>query len=212
MNKLAVFDFDSTLLDGESINLVLEQILSDPMQKETLEQIRVQGMLGNISLKKSLESRIVYFKGLKLSQLEKICQGFAWTSGAIETIEVLKQRGYLTLCLSGGFQTATRRVMTELGVDAYCCNRLSVNNGILTGHISGQLMQHSSKGKILKQVQTRMNISPENTLVVGDGANDLSLFNHAKLKIAFCAQEILKKQATVIIEQKDLREVIKFLS
>ena len=208
MEKLAVFDLDSTLLEGESINLILNHILKDPDKKNALEQIQHQGMTGEIDLETSLKHRIAFFEGLPLQKLKTLCSTFAWTKGAKENITELKKRGYLTVCLSGGFRTITRRTIEELGLDAYCCNHLTHENGILNGEISGNLLQHESKGELLNIIQTQLKITPQNTLVVGDGANDLSLFSHAKIKIAFCAQEILKEKASHIIETKDLREIL----
>jgi len=209
MTKLAVFDFDSTLLNGESINLVLEQILADPIEKQKLESIQKQGMLGDLALQTSLEQRIIFFKNLRLNTLNQICQTLPWTTGAKETITTLKDKGYLTVCLSGGFRTATRRVITELGVDAYCCNTLEVNNDKLTGKISGSLRHHDSKGILLQKIQQALSVTPQDTVVVGDGANDLSMFSYANTSIAFCAQDALKQQASHVVNSKDLSKILR---
>jgi phosphoserine phosphatase len=211
MKKLAVFDLDSTLLEGESINLILDHILKDPDKKNALEQIQHQGMTGKIDLETSLKHRIAFFEGLPLQKLKTLCSTFEWTKGAKETITELKKRGYLTVCLSGGFRSITRRTIEELGLDAYCCNHLTHENGILTGEILGDLLHHESKGDLLMEIQTQLEITPEDTLVVGDGANDLSMFKHANTRIAFCAQNILKDNATHLIETRDLRKVINIL-
>ena len=212
MQKLAVFDLDSTLLNGESINTVLGYIVSDKTNLKKLESIRAKSMRGELALEHSLQQRIRFFNGMSLIQLQHICQNIPWNKGAKETIQQLKQRGYVTLCLSGGFRTVTRRAITELGMDAYCCNTLEHQYGKLTGKINGQLMQHQSKGNLLKKIQDTLNIKPKNTLVVGDGANDLSMFEFASTRVAFCAQDTLKEQATHIIKRKDLREVLNILN
>ena len=210
-NKLAVFDLDSTLLDGESINVVLEAILTDSDQKRDLEAIRAKGMSGELDLETSLKQRIAFLEGLSLNKLNQICQEISWTQGAQETIRKLKEEGYLTVCLSGGFRTICRRVITELGMDAYCCNTLGHENNVLTGTISGQLMNHQRKGHVLANIQRELGIRPENTLVVGDGANDLSMFKLAGISVAFCAHESLLSEATQVITNKDLSEVLLFL-
>ncbi len=211
MNKLAVFDLDSTLLSVESINTVLNQILESPDDKDKLESIRAQGMRGEIDLESSLKQRIALFKGLKLEKLKQLCNAMPWTKGAQDTITELQQRGYFTVCLSAGFRTATQRVISELGMDDYYCNTLEHKHDILTGVISGELMHHESKGKALIKIQKELNISPKETLVVGDGANDLSMFKHAEISVAFCAQDILKNQATYIIESGDLSDILRIL-
>ncbi len=208
MKKLAVFDLDSTLLDGESINMILNQRLNNPAKKKILEEIRARGMAGELDLESSLKQRIAFFRGISLQELEIYCNAIPWTKGAKATIAELKRRGYLTVCLSGGFRTITRRSVNELGVDAYCCNRLAHSNGVLTGEISGNLMHHKSKGEVLNKIQLNLNISPQNTLVVGDGANDLSLFDYAYTRIAFCAQRVLQKQATHIIRDRELSQLL----
>jgi len=97
MNKLAVFDLDSTLLDGESINTVLQNLALNEKELERLEQIRLKGMQGEIGLKQSLETRITFLKGLSIHKLESICQEIPWNLHAYSTIQELKKRGYFTL-------------------------------------------------------------------------------------------------------------------
>lgn len=211
MTKLIVFDFDSTLMDGECINIVLDQIIECDDKKRELEALRANGMKGEVSLQTSLEQRIAYFKGLPVSKLEVICQSLPWMPNAEATIAELKQRNFLTVCLSGAFHTATRRVINDLGMDAYCCNTLEAYNDKLTGRINGRLMHHLSKGELVEEIQNELHISKQNTIVVGDGANDLSMFEYAEKKIAFCATDVLNENANCIIQTKDLSEVLKFV-
>ena len=210
MTKLAVFDFDSTLMDGECIDIVLKEVVQDSQSIQNLEALRAKGMRGEVDLQQSLEQRISHFRGLSLDRLEAICQTLPWMLNAKTTIAELKQRGYFTLCLSGAFRTATRRVLSDLRMDAYCCNTLESKNGILTGVINGNLMHHHSKGEMLAMIQAELNISKKNTIAIGDGANDLSLFAYAEKKVAFCAQAILIEKANCVIENKDLSEILPF--
>ncbi len=211
MNKLAVFDLDSTLLDGECIDIVLHHIIQNPQIKQHLATIRMQGMSGEIDLQRSLNQRICLFEGLSLGELNKVCMAIPWVLNARKTIAVLKQKGYYTVCLSAAFRTITRRVMTELDMDAYCCNTLAHKKGVLTGGINGAFMQHHSKGHCLYLIQKNLGISPENTVAIGDGANDVSMFAYAGKKIAFCAEEVLVKQANCVINKKDLSQVLSFV-
>lgn len=211
MNKLAVSDLDSTLLDGECIDIVLEHIIQNSELKHQLKEIRTQGMSGEIDLESSLNQRIALFEGLPLSELDNVCKAIPWVPNAKSTIATLKRNGYYTVCLSGAFRTITRRVMTELDFDAYCCNTLDHKAGFLTGKITGELMHHQSKGKRLSEIQTELGITPENTIAVGDGANDVSMFEYADKKIAFCAEQMVIEQANCVINAKDLSQVLTFI-
>ncbi|MCD8213506.1 MAG: HAD hydrolase family protein, partial [Campylobacter sp.] len=84
-------------------------------------------------------------------------------------------------------------------------------NSVLSGLLGGEMMFSSSKGQMLKRVQNLLNFDQNETMCVGDGANDLCMFKYAGVKIAFCAKEILKKEATHCVDVKDLREILKFL-
>jgi len=123
----------------------------------------------------------------------------------------LKKRGYKIICFSGGFRTATTPACKQLGVDADFSNVLHEKNGILTGKVGGDMMFSFSKGDMLERVQNLLGISSIDTLVVGDGANDLSMFKYADTRVAFCAKPILKEASTHIIDTKDLREILKIL-
>jgi phosphoserine phosphatase len=88
---------------------------------------------------------------------------------------------------------------------------LHAKDGILTGLVGGEMMFSHSKGDMLKRIQNILGVSEEDTMVVGDGANDLSMFKYAKTRVAFCAKEVLKKEANIIIEEKDLTKILDFI-
>ena len=95
-----------------------------------------------------------------------------------------------------------------MGYDASFSNILHDKNGVLTGFVGGDMMFGFSKGDMLKRLQNILQISPKDCMVVGDGANDISMFKYANVKVAFCANEVLKKEATHIIDEKDLRNIL----
>jgi phosphoserine phosphatase len=128
--------------------------------------------------------------------------------GAKETISALKNAGLRVVCFSGGFRTATSYAKEVLGYDADFSNILHVKEGRLSGLVGGDMMFNYSKGDMLVRLQNLMGISKEETMVVGDGANDLSMFAHAGTRVAFCAKAVLKKEANIIIDTKDLREIL----
>ena len=200
MNKLAVFDFDSTLMDGETIEIIADEL----GLKDEVSKITTKAMNGELDFFDSLTYRVSLLKGIKVSKVDEICHNLPYMKGAKEAISGLKKLGYTVVCFSGGFQNATNYARNILGYDADFSNILHSKDGILTGQVGGEMMFSNSKGLMLQRLQKLLNISCENTVAVGDGANDLSMFEYASTKISFCAKPVLKKAATICIEEKNL--------
>lgn len=202
--KLAVFDFDSTLMDGETLDIISKET---EYYKE-IKEITEKGMKGEIDFFESLISRVALLEGMKLKKVNKICESLPIMNGAEETIKELKNKNYKCVCFSGGFKNATLIFVEKLKLDGEFSNIFHIKNNILTGKVGGEMMFSDSKGNMLLALQKLLNISYNDTLVVGDGANDLSMFKYAKNRVAFCSKEILKKEANIIINEKDLRLLI----
>ena len=206
--KLAVFDFDSTLMDGETIDFLAKELGFEAEVAEITER----AMAGELDFFDSLVSRVSLLKGLEVDRVNSICQNLPLINGAKEAVESLKSQGFRVVCFSGGFRNATEPICASLGIDADFSNYLHEKDGILTGLVGGEMMFSDSKGKMVKRLQNLLGVSKANTLVVGDGANDISMFRHAGVSVAFCAKPILKEAATDIVDVKDLREVAKIAS
>ena len=204
MLKLAVFDFDSTLMDGETIDFFAEELGIG----EKVAYITEEAMSGRLDFFESLQSRVKLLEGLDYSVVEKISQNLPYMPGAKETIAELKKRGLTVVCFSGGFRSATGYAKDILGYDADFSNVLHAKDGKLTGLVGGDMMFNYSKGDMLVRLQNILGVTPEETLVCGDGANDLSMFAHAGTRVAFCAREILQKEANIIIDTKDLTQIL----
>ncbi|WP_024789076.1 phosphoserine phosphatase SerB [Lebetimonas sp. JH292] len=205
--KLAVFDFDSTLMDGETIDF-----LAEPLGlKDKVAAITEMAMKGELDFFESLVMRVKLLEGLEELKVNEICHNLPFMPGAEETIKALKKDDIIIVVFSGGFRNATGYAKKVLGFDADFSNTLHSKNGILTGLVGGEMMFSHSKGDMLKRIQNILGVSSDETMVVGDGANDLSMFKYAKTKIAFCAKEILKKEANIIIEEKDLTKILEFI-
>ncbi|MDD3149454.1 MAG: phosphoserine phosphatase SerB [Candidatus Gastranaerophilales bacterium] len=202
--KLAVFDFDSTLMDGETIDFLAEEL--DIQQEVAL--ITEQAMQGKLDFFESLTTRVNLLKGLEKYKVDKICQNLPYVDGAKETITELKKAGIKVICFSGGFKNATSFAKNILGYDADFSNILHSKNEILTGQVGGEMMFNYSKGEMLIKLQNMLGITKAETMVVGDGANDLSMFPYADTKVAFCAKQILKEKANIVIEKKDLTIIL----
>jgi len=126
----------------------------------------------------------------------------------LKQLRSLKNKAIKVICFSGGFRTGTTPAKAKLGLDADFANILHHKDGVLSGLVGGDMMFDSSKGDMIQRIQALLGATVENTLVCGDGANDRSMFPYASKKIAFCGREILKKEANIIIDTKDLREIL----
>ena len=204
MLKLAVFDFDSTLMDGETIDFFAEELGIG----EKVAAITEEAMSGRLDFFESLQLRVSLLKGLDYSVVEKISQNLPYMNGAVETIAELKSRGMTVVCFSGGFRSATGHAKDILGYDADFANILHEKNGKLTGLVGGDMMFSSSKGDMIQRLQKILGVTSDETLVCGDGANDLSMFAHAGTRVAFCAREILQKEANIIINENNLTKIL----
>lgn len=204
MLKLAVFDFDSTLMDGETIDIFAQELGLG----EQVSKITEAAMSGKLDFFESLQQRVGLLKGLEYSVVERISQNLPYMKGAKETIAELKGMGMKVVCFSGGFRNATGYAKNILGYDADFSNVLHHKNQILTGLVGGDMMFNYSKGDMLVRLQGLLGVTEDETLVCGDGANDLSMFAHAGTRVAFCAREILRKEANIIVETKDLTQIL----
>ena len=207
MIKLCVFDFDSTLMDGETIDF-----LAEPLGiSEQVSAITERAMQGKLDFFESLTTRVGLLKGLSSVQADAICHSLPYMPGAKETIAALKEKGMKVIVFSGGFRNATSFAKAELGFDADFANILHVKDDKLTGLVGGDMMFDHSKGDMMQRLQNLLGIAPEETMAVGDGANDRSMFAHAKLKVAYCAKPILKEHANAIVDTKNLTEILNYL-
>ena len=199
--KLCVFDFDSTLMDGETIDFFASKLGVE----EKVSKITQLAMQGELDFFESLTTRVKLLKGLDVKIVDEVCKNLPYMNGARETIAGLKEKGYKIVVFSGGFRNATRYAKDILGYDIDFSNVLHVKNGKLTGLVGGDMMFDFSKGDMMQRLQKFLGVSKADTIAVGDGANDRSMFAHADLKVAFCAKKILKIEANAIIDTKNMK-------
>ena len=204
MSKLDVFDFDSTLMDGETIDF-----LAKPLGlEEQVASITERAMEGELDFFKSLVARVALLEGLEKTKVDAICADLPMMPGAFKVVQGLKERGYTVICFSGGFRNATAPAAIALGLDADFSNFLHSERGVLTGQVGGEMMYSDAKGDMIVRMQKLLSVSREDTLVVGDGANKTVECVRADTRIAFCVTPVLKEAATHCVDEKDLTQIL----
>ncbi len=203
MIKLIAFDFDNVLVDGESLDEVAKLVDSE----DKIIELTRKAMEGNISFETSLRERMNLLKGVSLENIERVTKKMPLMEGAEETILELKKRGYKLATITGNFEIITNRIK-DLDIDYIFCNQLHDEDGKLTGEISGPLIVEGSKGEVLQELMDQEGLKAAECAAVGDGANDIPMLEKAGLSIAFNAKPALKEVADIVVEGKDLREIL----
>jgi len=204
---LVVFDVDSTLINEEAIELLAEH----SGNREKVAEITERSMRGEIDFSTSLIERVATLKGLPESVLEQTAQSLTPTKGASELIQEIHARGGLAAAVSGGFIQLLNGLKRELNLDYARANTLGVNDGMLTGEVVGELVNREAKARYLKLWAEDNGIPLDRTFAIGDGANDLGMMAIAGVSVAFCAKPIVRENAKVVIDERDLAKVIELL-
>lgn len=205
MIKLCVFDFDSTLMDGETID-ILANAFNVGVE---VKNITHKAMNGELDFFESLNQRVALLKGMSVEKVEQICENLPLMQGAVELIAHLKAQSIKTVVFSGGFHEGIDKAQKRLCFDLGFANFLHQKNGFLTGKVGGEMMFSDSKGVMLSRLKQFLNLTQDEVACVGDGANDIAMFKEAGLKIAFCAKPVLKNYADICVDEKDLKLLIK---
>lgn len=207
MIKLCVFDFDSTLMDGETVSFIAKGV----GKEEEVSKITARAMSGELDFFESFKLRVELLKGLKESKAIELVKDLPFIEGAGSIISYLKSKGVKVVVFSGGFHIATDIAEEKFGFDMNFANYLHAKNGILTGLAGGEMMFSDSKGKMLKRLKKFLVLNDDEVACVGDGANDISMFKESGTSIAFCAHEILKQHATHCVDIRNLNELKQIL-
>ncbi len=205
--RLILFDMDMTIVDFEIIN----KLASFVGVHEEVKSITEMAMLGEMDFEQSLRQRVRLLKGTSIHTLEEIARDLQLTPGSEELIHHLKQMGYKIALISGGFTYFTDVLKERLGFDYAFANQLEIKEGVLTGEIQGEIIDAKAKGSIVNYLAKLENISPDNIVAVGDGANDCLMIQNAGLGVAFNAKEILKKVSDGSISRENLLGLLNVL-
>ena len=189
--RLVVFDMDSTLIQGEAIN----ELADVAGVGDRVTQITEDSMQGNLDFKESLTQRVALLKGVEEKVLSFVAKNLVLTEGAESVVHKLKQLGYKIGIISGGFEYFGKYLQNRLGLDYVFTNRLEIVDGIITGNLEGDIIDGQKKAEILRTIAQVENVSLQQTIAVGDGANDLPMISIAGLGVAFHAKSIVKESA-----------------
>lgn len=189
--RLVVFDMDSTLIEAE----VIDELAKAAGVGDQVSEITESAMRGEIDFTESFKRRVALLKGLDESVLSDIAENLPVTEGAEKLISTLGALGYTTAILSGGFNYFGQYLQKKLGIDYVHANELEIVDGKVTGNVTGIVVDGERKKELLKQIAEQEGVRLEQTIAVGDGANDLPMLGTAGLGIAFRAKPIVKESA-----------------
>lgn len=189
--RLVVFDMDSTLITIE----VIDELAKARGVGDQVVKITESAMRGELDFKQSFTKRLALLNGLEESKVKAIGDSLPLTDGAERLIATLKKLGYKTAIISGGFSYFGSILKKKLGIDYVFANELEIVNGIVTGNVKGEIVDGQRKSALLKEIAAKENISLEQVIAVGDGANDLPMISLAGLGIAFNAKPVVRQTA-----------------
>ncbi len=193
--RLVVMDVDSTLIQEEVIELVADEAGC----RAEVQEITERAMRGELDFEESLHARVALLEGLSASVFDRVVDRIKLTAGARTFIRTLHRLGYRTAIVSGGFTFATDFLAAELGLDHAYANTLEVHDDVLTGRVTGLIVDQAGKAALLRKIAELEDIPLEQVVAVGDGANDLAMLNEAGLGIAFNAKPVVQEAADTTV-------------
>ncbi|EJT84777.1 phosphoserine phosphatase SerB [Pseudomonas putida S11] len=205
--RLAVFDMDSTLIEAE----VIDELAKAAGVGEQVAAITERAMRGELDFRASFKERMALLKGLDVGVLDEIGASLRLTEGAENLFAELKRLGYKTAILSGGFTYFARQVQARLGIDYVFANELEVVDGKVTGVAVEPIVDAQRKAELLQKLASEEGLQLEQTIAVGDGANDLPMLSLAGLGVAFRAKPLVRQSAKQAISTLGLDGVLYLL-
>ncbi|MFD5090917.1 phosphoserine phosphatase SerB [Amycolatopsis thailandensis] len=202
--RLVVFDVDSTLIQGEVIEMLGAHAGVEPQVREITEA----AMRGELNFGESLERRVALLEGLPETVLDEVAASIELTPGARTTIRTLKRMGFRCGVVSGGFTKIIKSLVDDLGLDFAAANELEVVDGKLTGRVVGEIVDRAGKATALRRFAEEYEISLQQCVAVGDGANDIDMLSVAGMGVAFNAKPALREVADTALSHPYLDAVL----
>ncbi|BCK54155.1 putative phosphoserine phosphatase (SerB2) [Nocardia wallacei] len=202
--RLIVFDVDSTLIQGE----VIEMLAAHAGVEDEVRKVTEAAMRGEIDFAESLRQRVATLAGLDESVIDEVAEVIELTPGARTTIRTLRRLGFRCGVVSGGFRQVIEPLAHDLELDFVQANTLEVVGGKLTGKVIGEIVDRPAKAVALRRFAAEAGVPMEQTVAVGDGANDIDMLNAAGLGIAFNAKPALREVADAALSHPYLDAVL----
>ena len=206
--RLILFDVDSTLIKQEVIDLLAEK----SGHGREVQQITARAMAGEIDFSQALSKRVSLLEGLPESVFDEVLSQISFADGFDELFSYLRKNGFLVGAVSGGFHNVLDKLFAQLQLDFLKANVLEVVDGRLTGKITSAPIDGMAKARALREFAALHNIELENTVAVGDGANDLDMIEIAGLGVSYMGKEILRQKADLHLEKAGLNALIQYLN
>jgi phosphoserine phosphatase len=193
--RLIVMDVDSTLIQGE----VIELLAAHSGYGAQVAAATERAMSGELDFEESLRSRVALLAGIPASALDEVYDALVLAPGARTLVRILRRLGYRFALVSGGFSQITDRLAADLGIHYSRANELEIVDGVLTGRIVGDVVDRAGKAEALRYFAGEVGVPVESVVAIGDGANDLDMLEVAGLGIAYNAKALVQQAADTTV-------------
>jgi len=207
VKRLVQLDVDSTFIQQEAIEL----LAAKAGVLDRVAAITESAMRGELDFEQSLRTRVGLLKGLPESTITEVQNEIRLTDGAHDLVNTLHAKGHSVALVSGGFINIIKPLIESLSIKHYKANTLEIVGGVLTGELVGPIIDRAAKGAALLEFAKACGVEIENTVAIGDGANDLDMMGLAGLSIAFNAKPIVVQAADLAINEPSLSSVVKLI-
>ncbi len=205
--RLIVMDVDSTLIQGEVIEMLAAYAGCEPQVAE----VTARAMAGELDFEESLRSRVALLEGVPATALDEVYEAITLAPGARTLVRILRRLGYRFAIVSGGFSQITDRLAADLGIHYSRANELEILDGVLTGRVIGDVVDRAGKAQALREFAADIGVTEAATIAIGDGANDLDMLNAAGLGIAYNAKAMVRDAADAAVNVPYLDTILYLL-